>query len=107
MTMLRPMPSRSDAPAPTKSVYLVEQDVSYLYGEYLFRAVVIAADPEEAIEAAVDFGRDPDPEDRVCVCRDRLTVKRLGPCEAVIDDRVVCASTGADHDQPQTAGDES
>lgn len=88
-----------------QSVFLVKQDLSFLYGRYLVQAVVVAADEAAAVEDVTRLrSRD------IAVHRRRLTTTRLGPLDlaepslrklAILSGTYILAyTTGTDHDRP-------
>ncbi len=88
----------------SKSVFLVKQDLSFMYGRYLVQAVVFADDEAAAVEDATRLRSR-----GIAVHRRRLTGYRLGPLEfadalsplAIMGGTGVLAyTTGEDHNRP-------
>lgn len=61
---------------PRRNVYLIRQDLTYLHGEYLVNAVVIAPGPGRAIKSLLRHIRTHHPA--VIAQRSRLRVTRIG-----------------------------
>jgi hypothetical protein len=60
----------------TRNVYLIRQDIDHLFGEYLVRAVVLAAGPGRAIKALLRHLRTN--HSTVFAQRSRLTAVQIG-----------------------------
>lgn len=93
----------------TKNIYLVEQDVSELYGDYLTETVVVATTAEKAKEAASILGDEMGGGSfGLTVYPDRLKVTLLGPLAGTVfhhqarfshkDNLILVVGKGNDYD---------
>lgn len=87
-------------------IFHVMQDIDYLYGTYVTRAVVVANSSDEATKLLTDWCRvqEDDYTDPIVIQADRLTVKVIGTSD-LKEPAVLAAETGEDLDEPPSWSD--
>lgn len=95
-------------------IFLIEQNVANLFGDYLSEAVVIAKDAKSAVAAVMSL-RDEESGWGLTVKKNRLTTTDLAPAPDTFslipkftheDSLLISVGTGEDYDEPPSENDD-